>query len=168
MVRNQDDEFNLRLARRGGKIWQSVKIKSWYEPRESLRSLFQQQMQYGYWKVRVIQKHRLPASVRHLVPAAFVFSLTLLALGSVWLPSPTAWSLLVLLATYLTCNLTASFLTAGRAGWKIFPVLPIVFVCYHFAYGYGFLWGIGGFILFRRRPCDLYTELTRTSSDRVS
>ena len=28
-------------------------------------------MQYGYWKVRVIQKHKIPASVRHLVPGWF-------------------------------------------------------------------------------------------------
>ena len=68
LVRNQDDEFNLRLARAGGKIWQSPRIKSWYSPRGSLGDLFRQQMQYGYWKVRVIQKHRMPASVRHLVP----------------------------------------------------------------------------------------------------
>jgi succinoglycan biosynthesis protein ExoA len=28
LVRNQDDEFNLRLTRAGGKIWQSPRIKS--------------------------------------------------------------------------------------------------------------------------------------------
>ena len=61
LIRNQDDEFNLRLLRAGGKIWQSPQVRSWYRPRESLRSLFRQYMQYGYWKVRVIQKHRMPA-----------------------------------------------------------------------------------------------------------
>src|SRR4029453_11974231 len=60
-IRNQDDEFNLRLTRMGGKLWQSPRIKSWYRPRNSLRSLFRQYMQYGYWKVRVIQKHKIPA-----------------------------------------------------------------------------------------------------------
>src|SRR5262249_53760198 len=54
-VRNQDDEFNLRLARAGGKIWQSPRIKSWYRPRGSLKALWRQYVQYGYWKVRVIQ-----------------------------------------------------------------------------------------------------------------
>ena len=78
LVRNQDDEFNLRLARAGGKIWQSPRIKSWYTPRGSLGDLFRQQMQYGYWKVRVIQKHRLPASIRHLVPGLFVVSVVVL------------------------------------------------------------------------------------------
>ena len=60
MVRSEDDEFNLRLTRAGGKIWQSPRIKSWYHPRESLGSLLCQQIQYGYWKVRVIQKHKIP------------------------------------------------------------------------------------------------------------
>ena len=49
LMRNQDDELNLRLMRAGG-IWQSPRIKSWYSPRRSLRTLFQQYRQYGYWK----------------------------------------------------------------------------------------------------------------------
>lgn len=80
LVRNQDDEHNLRILRGGGKIYQSPKIQSWYRPRGSLTALFKQYMQYGYWKVRVIQKHKLPASWRHLVPGAFVLSLGLLFL----------------------------------------------------------------------------------------
>src|SRR5262249_47183273 len=75
LVRNQDDELNLKIIRRGGKIWQSSLIQSWYQPRTSLWALFCQQAQYGYWKVRVIQKHKLPASWRHVVPAASLASL---------------------------------------------------------------------------------------------
>jgi succinoglycan biosynthesis protein ExoA len=82
LVRNQDDEHNLRIIRDGGKIWQSPKIRSWYRPRGSLSALFKQYMQYGYWKVRVIQKHKLPASWRHLVPGAFVLALLVLILLS--------------------------------------------------------------------------------------
>jgi glycosyltransferase involved in cell wall biosynthesis len=84
LIRNQDDEFNLRLIRRGGKIWQSPRIKSWYRPRSSLRCLFRQYMQYGYWKVRVIQKHRRPAAVRHLVPGSFVLAVIVLSLLALW------------------------------------------------------------------------------------
>ena len=51
LVRNQDDELNLRLTRAGGKIWQSPKIMSWYTPRSSFKNLFMQYSQYGYWKV---------------------------------------------------------------------------------------------------------------------
>src|SRR4029453_3835891 len=71
LIRHQDDGFNLRLSQAGGLIWQSPRIQSWYHPRASLRSLWRQYVQYGYWKVRVIQKHGVPASARLLVPAAF-------------------------------------------------------------------------------------------------
>src|SRR5579863_3983984 len=77
LVRNQDDEFNFRLRRLGGRIWQSPRIRSSYTPRGSLVALFRQYMQYGYWKVAVIRKHRSLASWRHAVPPLFVASIVL-------------------------------------------------------------------------------------------
>jgi succinoglycan biosynthesis protein ExoA len=164
LTRNQDDELNLRLTRSGGKIWQSPSIRSWYRPRASLGALFRQYKQYGYWKVRVIQKHKLPASIRHVVPAGFVLALALLPLlGLAWKPALWAW--FGLLGAYLAGNLGASLLTAARSGWKLFPVLPAVFVCYHVAYGYGFLLGIRDFVVLRRAPAASFTKLTRTPGD---
>jgi succinoglycan biosynthesis protein ExoA len=162
-IRNQDDEFNLRLLRLGGKIWQSSRIRSWYHPRESLKELLQQQIQYGYWKVRVIQKHRTPASIRHLVPGIFVLSAVLLLLASFWWPI-VIWGWLALVGTYAICNIAASFVTAAQHGWKVFPVIPLVFACYHFGYGYGFVRGILDFIIFRRGPSANFTRLTRSPS----
>ena len=72
LVRNQDDELNLRLIRAGGKIWQSPDIVSWYSPRATLKALFVQYFQYGFWKAAVIRKHKLPGSWRHLIPVTFV------------------------------------------------------------------------------------------------
>jgi succinoglycan biosynthesis protein ExoA len=161
-VRNQDDEFNLRLSRAGGKIWQSPRIRSWYHPRASLRALFRQYSQYGYWKVRVIQKHRIPASVRHLVPGVFVLlSCTLPLLGLEWHPALWAW--LMMMAAYAGCNFGASILAARRFGAEYLLMFPIVFASYHVAYGYGFLRGFCDFILFRRKPRESYTALTRES-----
>src|SRR6266516_1777245 len=42
LVRNKDDEHNLRLTRAGGKIYQSPRIRSWYHVRGSLTALFRQ------------------------------------------------------------------------------------------------------------------------------
>jgi glycosyltransferase involved in cell wall biosynthesis len=165
LVRNQDDEFNLRLTRAGGKIWQSPLIRSWYTPRASLKDLCRQYMQYGYWKVRVIQKHRIPASLRQLVPGCFILALILLAIGSVWW-TPLAWALGGTLGAYLLCNLAASLQTAWRAQWKLGLLLPLVFACYHFAYGYGFLRGILDFVVFRRAPQRVNTQLSRTIVNR--
>jgi hypothetical protein len=154
----------LRLTRSGGRIWHSPRIKSWYRPRGSLVALFQQYRQYGYWKVRVIQKHKIPASVRHLVPGCFLFTLIVLPLLSVWW-SWLLWVWLMLVGGYAVVNLTASILTAIPSQWRLVPPLSLVFVCYHFGYGYGFLRGTVDFILLRRKPQFSYTKITRSSVD---
>lgn len=159
LVRNQDDEHNLRIVRAGGKVWQSPRIRSWYTPRGSLGALFRQYFQYGYWKVRVIQKHRMPASWRHLVPGTFVAALLLLGIGAPLLGWARA-AFGILVGTYAAALITASAAAAVTNGWKLFPLLPVVFACYHFAYGLGFLAGVWDFAVLRRR--GRFAQLTRT------
>lgn len=161
LTRNQDDEFNLRLNRAGGKIWQSPRIRSWYSPRNSLGDLFRQYTQYGYWKVRVIQKHRMPASVRHLIPGTFVFFVLSLPAASIYWPvAMWLWSGMV--GAYIIASAVASAHAASRSAWRLFPYLPLVFACYHLGYGLGFLRGCLYFVLFRPGPDRASTELTRT------
>jgi len=161
LVRNQDDEHNLRITRQGGVVWQSPVIRSWYVPRQSLYALFRQYFQYGYWKVRVIQKHQLPASLRHLVPGAFVSALlACLVAGPFYVPA--RWVGGVLAAVYLACVLLASVVTGARSEWKLIPALPFVFPAYHLGYGLGFLQGVLDFAIIRRRPRFSATELTRS------
>jgi glycosyltransferase involved in cell wall biosynthesis len=160
LVRNQDDEFNFRLKLAGAKIWQSASIKSWYRPRGSLNALFRQYMQYGYWRVRVIQKHKMLASPRHLAPGTFVLLVMILPLISLWWPFA-IWGWLGLVGFYALCNLAASGLTAAQRGWGLLGLLPPVFACYHFAYGLGFLHGVLDWYVLRRAPGRTYTDLTR-------
>ncbi len=167
LVRSEDDELNLRLSRAGGKIWQSPKIKSWYTPRDSLRHLFRQCVQDGYWKVWVIQKHRLPASVRHLVPGGFLLSLVVLPVAGLWWPvAMQCW--LALLGLYLAINIGAALLTAKTRGWSFFPILPAVFSCYHFGYGYGFLRGMIDCFVSNGKRNERFTKLTRPSVSNVN
>jgi O-antigen/teichoic acid export membrane protein/glycosyltransferase involved in cell wall biosynthesis len=149
LVRNQDDEFNLRLTRAGGTIWHSPYIRSWYRPRNSLFALYNQYWQYGYWKVRVIQKHRLPASVRHLVPGAFVATLLGLLLATPVF-RPALWAEVALVGLYATGLVIASLQTALRSDYRLLPILPAVFCCYHLAYGVGFLCGLWDFVICRK------------------
>jgi succinoglycan biosynthesis protein ExoA len=146
LVRNQDDE--------------SRSIRSWYSPRSSLLALFQQYMQYGYWKVRVIQKHKLPASFRHLVPGLLMLSLILLPLLAIWW-TVAAWVWLGLLAAHCGSSLLASLCAAKKNDWKLFPLLPLVFACHHLSYGFGFLCGIFDFVILRRGPTHAFLKLTR-------
>jgi len=160
LVRNQDDEHNLRISRNGGKIYQSPRIRSWYHVRDSFRAVFRQYMQYGYWKVLVIRNHRLPASIRHIIPAAFVGTLGLLLIaGLFWRPALVA--AIGLGAIYLLSILLASLLTAVRAEWKLFPALPLAFCCFHLGYGYGFLRGLIDFVLLQKAPATKFVQLTR-------
>lgn len=165
LVRNQDDEFNLRLTRSGGRIWQCPAIRSWYHPRRSLRALFKQYAQYGYWKVRVIKRHRRPAALRHVLPACFVLSIAVLAGASLVWP-PALLVLLGLLGAYLFAVAAASFLAVGRTSPQLLPLVSVVAVIFHAAYGLGFLCGIFDALVLRRHPSSAFTALTRTSRQR--
>ncbi len=148
LVRNQDDEFNFRLIRAGGKIWLDPQIRSTYFSRSTLRALWKQYFEYGFWKVRVIQKHGRPASWRHLVPVAFVLALFGAALASAAMQSA-LWILAIALP-YLFVSFVATLWVSVRKGWRYFPLLPVAFATMHFAYGGGFLVGVIHFVLFKR------------------
>jgi GT2 family glycosyltransferase len=141
LVRDQDDEFNYRLRKFGGKILLSPEIKSTYTPRGSLGKLWRQYFQYGFYKVRVLQKHPRQMRPRQFVPLGFVLALLLTALLA--LLTPWGWIALVgLVGVYALANLVASLLTAPREGWRYFWPLPFAFVTIHLSYGLGFLAGL--------------------------
>jgi succinoglycan biosynthesis protein ExoA len=166
LVRNQDDELNLRIVRSGGKIWQSTKIRSCYRPRESLGYLFAQYLQYGYWKACILRKHHLPASFRHVVPAGFLLALALLPVVSIFW-STALWLWVDLLAVYVTVTILLSVFTASTSGWKLFPLLPPIFWIFHIAYGWGFLRGFADFVILRRKISRGYAALTRPSRQQI-
>jgi glycosyltransferase involved in cell wall biosynthesis len=139
-VRNQDDEFNYRLLSSGGSILLTPKIKSTYFNRASVKGLFKQYYQYGFWKVRVIQKHMRQLRWRQIVPPAFVFAfLVLLALSPFSQAARLGFALLV--GAYLLANVAASTI-AGRTNWHSVPILLIVFPILHISYGLGVIVGL--------------------------
>ncbi len=161
LVRNQDDELNFRINLAGGKVWQAPQIKSWYYPRSRIRDIFMQYFQYGYWKVKVIKKHKQPASIRHLVPVSFVSSLLLLPLlGFVNLIFLYILSLILL--SYFSLNfLVSCFISFQNRTLKFLPILPIIFSCYHISYGTGFFIGLVNFLIIDKKTPDILKRLTR-------
>jgi glycosyltransferase involved in cell wall biosynthesis len=162
LVRSQDNELNLRIQRGGGRIWQTPRIRSRYAPRPSLRQLFRQYVQYGYWKVRVIRKHKIPASPRQIVPGGFLACLLTLAAASPL--SDPAWELLLGLAgLYAAVSFVFSVgLCGSPSRWRYLPVMPVVFAAYQFGFGYGFLQGVADFIVLRKAAGARFTALTRS------
>ncbi len=141
LVRNQDDEYNYRLRKLGARILLASDVKSDYYSRTSLRSLWRQYFQYGFFKVRVMQKHVLQMQLRHFVPPAFVLFLLSGPLLSAVSVRAFQWWLLVLLM-YGLATLLASVATARRAGWRHSWLLPLAFAILHTSYGLGFLVGL--------------------------
>jgi succinoglycan biosynthesis protein ExoA len=145
LVRNQDDEFNYRLRKLGGKIYLSADIHASYHSRSSLSSLWRQYFQYGYWKVRVLQKHPLQMRPRQFIPPLFVLAALLSAL--LMLLVPFGYYLFVLvIGSYSIANLFASLAVARKQGLNYFFLLPFVFFILHFSYGLGFLIGLAKFL----------------------
>ena len=141
LVRNQDDEYNYRLRKLGGRILLSNAVRLQYYSRGTLSKLWSQYYQYGYWKVRVLQKHPGQMQWRQFVPPFFVAALLGGLLSAPF--KPIVWALWgSMLVLYLLANLTASAWTAARHGWRHLPLLPLVFAILHISYGLGFLVGL--------------------------
>jgi len=144
MVRDQDDELNYRLREQGGRILLSPRIRSRYFNRSSFRSLARQYAQYGFWKVRVMQKHPREMRPRQFAPPAFVVALAAGVVASPFSAAARA-GLAGLTATYLAAALAATAAAARRAPGKDLPLLPAVFAVLHLSYGAGFLVGLARF-----------------------
>lgn len=180
LVRNQDDEHNLRIHKGGGRIWQSARIRSTYFPRASKRDVFRQYRQYGYWKPFVMLKHGQAAALRHLVPGLFVaallslIALTILGTAVVlwaplgetlrhalaWLTTASAVGMAGLGVLYGTAVLSISWQIAQQQGRDLLWHLPDVIAAYHVGYGLGSLRGWWD-ALVRRRPDPAFGRLTR-------
>ena len=174
LVRNQDDEHNLRIVRGGGRIWQSPRIRSAYRPRARLAQVFRQYRQYGYWKPFVMKKLGQPASIRHVVPALFVVALALavvLAVAGMAAASMSAghatvaatlWPLAALLTAYgaALALLTAGVATSASLDAPALLRVPLVIATYHVAYGLGTVAGAWA-VLSGRGDALRYSSLSR-------
>jgi succinoglycan biosynthesis protein ExoA len=153
--RNQDDELNLRIRRGGGRIVLDPAIRVYYTPRGSLRRVFRQYFEYGYWKVAVMAKHRQLPGPRSLTPLALLGSVGALALLGA--RSATARRLLAVeLGVYGGLALTAGAASLRRRSESVslLPTVVAVFPAFHLGYGSGMLAGLLrlGLRAARRRP----------------
>jgi glycosyltransferase involved in cell wall biosynthesis len=144
LVRNQDDEFNLRLISRGGKILLVPDITSCYYARDSLKRLARMYYQYGYFKPLVVRKVGRVMTLRQVIPALFILTLA----GSAAL-APFFHAMRIamasVLALYLVGVVGCSTLVAFTRGLRYAPALCAVFPVLHVSYGLGFLKGIAVF-----------------------
>ena len=158
LVRNQDDDFNFRVSKAGGKIWFESEIALDYYVRSSFSGLLKQFYQYGYWKVFVNTKHKTFTTLRQLVPPVFV----LYVLSIVFLPLlPFLFTLFYSLPfiLYLLLLVFVS-LRCAKKSTRVFAFIR-TFIILHFSYGSGYLHGILNFIILKRKPSKNQMRLSR-------
>jgi glycosyltransferase involved in cell wall biosynthesis len=143
LVRNQDDEFNLRLRRAGGRIVIDPAIVVRYRPRGSLRGVWRQYYEYGYWKPAVMRKHGTVLSARSLAPIGFVASLAGLLLAA-----PASRSARKALVLELGVYLAGAFgfgvrgLARRQERLALLPRVVATFAAFHLGYGVGMARGL--------------------------
>jgi len=98
---NEDAEFDVRLARAGGKIWLTRAVDVTYYPRSHPLALYRQYVNYGRGRARTLMHHRMRPKVRQFLPACVLPTILALMLAP-WIPfivGPAfAWSALCLLS----------------------------------------------------------------------
>lgn len=139
LVRNQDDEFNLRLTQSGGTIWLDPSLRSTYASRATLGGLWRQYFGYGLYKVRVAQIHRRLPTWRSAIPGVFVLTLACAAVMSV--AGRDRRPVLAVVLPYLVADAGAT-VVVGRKDPATLAVLPAVWACLHLAYGCGSIAGL--------------------------
>jgi glycosyltransferase involved in cell wall biosynthesis len=151
LVRNQDDEFNLRLIRAGGTVLLVPGIVSYYRARATLEQLARMFYQYGYFKPLVARKVGRVMTLRQLAPAALVAGVVLSGVLAPWVQAARVLFALTV-GSYLVAAVACSVASGIRHGVPVTLALLRVFPTLHWSYGFGFLRGVLDFILLRRHP----------------
>ena len=142
LVRNQDDEFNGRLIKKGGKIFLIPHVIINYTARDTPGKMCKMYYQYGLYKPLVNRKLGAPATVRQFFPLLFLLGLVIGGIGSLFFP----WVLYIyigVLLLYLFIGLTVGSMCAIRIHRPVLALLmPYVFLSIHLSYGFGYLIGI--------------------------
>lgn len=135
LIRNQDDEFNYRINKKGGKVFQSSSIHSYYFIREDFVKLFQQYYQYGLYKPLVFYKLKFYGlRFRHIIPSLFILYLFTLpyACFNIYMAIP--------LAIYVCLSLFFSI--SSRHNLKVKMYTFFAYFIMHSGYGLGFVAGM--------------------------
>jgi glycosyltransferase involved in cell wall biosynthesis len=152
LVRNQDDEFNARLIKNGGKIFLLPDVKIRYFARETLRKTSKMFYQYGLYKPLVNLKVGQAATIRQFVPLAFLlFVLVFTPLSFVGSYFFLLFRIGMLFYFAVDAFVSISLAAKSKNGHKILGYLLVLFPIIHFSYGYGYLAGIFRFIIFRKK-----------------
>lgn len=141
LVRNQDDDFDLRIRSAGGVTYQAPAMRAVYYVRSSVANLLRQYSQYGFWKVVVARKHGRYPDWKPLAPLAYaaaVCALTALSFFEHW----AAWAPAAMVAAYIVADVFSAASVAKQLSIGVFFAAAGVFPALHAAYAWGMIRGL--------------------------
>ncbi len=150
LIRNQDDEFNGRIIKNGGKIYLLPHLIINYYARDSIRKVYRMFNQYGLFKPLVNRKLGSPATLRQFFPLAFVIGLLfgpillIASLLSGGILKDIVSYLLFIYFLVITCYflLGLSFALKDTKNVKCILIQSWIYFVVHFGYGWGYLCGL--------------------------
>lgn len=139
LIRNQDDEFNGRIIKNGGKIYLLPFLTIDYYARDTIKKVWKMFYQYGLFKPLVNKKLGSPATIRQFFPLCFVLGLLL---GPLWGLFDMTFMYLYGLVILLYVGIAIYY--SMRESLNIKRILTQVYIYFvvHFSYGWGYLNGI--------------------------
>jgi len=150
LTRNQDDEFNHRIVRGGGRVLLVPDVVSYYYARPTLHQLARMFFQYGVFKPLAARKVGRITTLRQLAPPTAVGAAVALGLCGIWSEGARiGW--LAGAAAYGVLVAAAAGAVGRRAGGAVALRLLVAFPGIHASYGLGYWLGLLR-LAFRRRP----------------
>ena len=139
LIRNQDDEFNGRIIKNGGKIYLLPQIVIDYYARDTIGKVYKMFYQYGLFKPLVNKKLGSPATMRQFFPLVFVLGLII----GPFMGFISPWFLVVYSAVLLAYfGIATMFSLKDTHNLKQILVQNWTYFLVHFAYGWGYLNGL--------------------------
>jgi glycosyltransferase involved in cell wall biosynthesis len=155
LIRNQDDTYNAKLKKNGGKIFLIPDIKIRYYARTSVTSTIKMFYQYGLFKPLGNRKTSRPATLRQLIPPGFVL-FTILSLISGLFYKFALLAGISVLALYLIIDLIfASSISVKNNRSALLAYLPWLFFLIHISYGIGYLYGMIKFTILGQKKSSV-------------
>lgn len=153
MLRNQDDEFNGRIIKNGGKIYLIPDLHIRYYARSTFKLMRRMYAQYGLFKPLVMLKLGKPASLRQFAPPAIVV-LHFFAIISLFVSKNLFALFLLPLALYYSIALYKSITISTQSYFHqrtlLFFKLIQAFPMIHFSYGIGYMRGWLKFVILQQ------------------
>jgi glycosyltransferase involved in cell wall biosynthesis len=158
LIRNQDDEFNYRVTKNGGKIYLNTDITLQYFVRGNYSKLYTQYYQYGYWKVYVNKKVKAITSLRQLAPSILILAIFGGAILALLHPALSSLYIIGVILYFLTA---VYFSLTKSNSFTEFVFIIYTFFILHFSYGLGYIKGIIDFFILNTNPDKKNSELSR-------